>query len=191
MMQEKHSEILPKDVPLPADAFAPIKAAPKPLIVSLQWMAGYCDGEGSIGITQQGTSFRGRVRITNTDLYTLECVQETFGGTISIHGRGTNRIKPSWQWSLNGIRARGLLGKLYRFLITKRRQAKCLIEFYDYKDVTKHPSYQTLYQYKRRMTTLNKRGAKILRNIGRDDLDEAEEARTPAASIPADLASVS
>lgn len=51
--------------------------------LTLQWLAGFFDGEGSITVYSNGSgNFYPKVTITNTYLPTMKAIQAQFGGTL-------------------------------------------------------------------------------------------------------------
>ncbi|WP_267895993.1 LAGLIDADG family homing endonuclease [Stenotrophomonas sp. SAU14A_NAIMI4_8] len=85
----------------------------------MAYLAGYFDGEGSIGIA--GGSLC--VRITNTYKPALERFQQLFGGSVDIHNAGDEKSRLSWVWRTYGKRAEDALAAIEPYLVEKGPQA--------------------------------------------------------------------
>jgi hypothetical protein len=94
-----------------------VPTGPQPTEVA--YLAGFFDGEGSIGIT--GGSLC--ARISNTYRPILERFQKIFGGTISVHSMGDEKSRLSWVWTSYGDTAQTALEILEPYLVEKRTQA--------------------------------------------------------------------
>jgi len=123
----------------------------------LAWLAGFIDGEGSFGFQQIASPrtrpgerdrshkrpyFNPRISVGNTDMPTLEYVQDIASAFHLAHhvylrrnrGLRLNGVEkpPFWQVRAEGIRrCRGWLVHLLPFLYTKRDQAQVMLEFCD------------------------------------------------------------
>ena len=108
--------------------------------ISWQYLAGFLDGEGSIGTTRTGKlrNVVGRVTIANTDHAILELIKSQFGGTITRRERGN---KPGWRpfcsISWTNRSALSLLEGVLPYLILKRAQAELCIQLIRMKDQPK------------------------------------------------------
>ena len=77
------------------------------------YLAGFFDGEGTIGIREHnkpGTvgghdrrtpHYRLVVSITNRDIAVLQWIADIVGGTVHPKSRGSDRWAPAWEWSLS------------------------------------------------------------------------------------------
>jgi hypothetical protein len=109
--------------------------------ISWQYLAGFLDGEGSIGTTRTGKyrNVVGRVTIANTDQRLLELLKTQFGGTISRRAQGS---QPGWKpfasitWTNRG--AQRLLEQVLPYLIAKRPQAELCLQLIRMRDVPKN-----------------------------------------------------
>ncbi len=102
--------------PQPTDPLTPTELA---------YLAGFFDGEGSIG-TAGGSLC---VRITNTYKPTLERYQAAFGGSIDVHNTGDEKTRLSWVWRTYGAKAQAVLEAIEPFLVEKGPQAYLGIHF--------------------------------------------------------------
>ena len=94
-----------------------------PRKLSLQYIAGFFDGEGCVNMARLRSSIFPRVLIVHTDRYILELLQEQFGGDINpVHHRREN-WKPSWIWRLSWKPAVDFLRKIEPYLVVKDQQA--------------------------------------------------------------------
>jgi len=111
----------------------------KPDSYDVGWAAGIMDGEGSIMITrwlnkelrhtQSTPVYRLHVRVCNTDIRMLECLQELFGGRIAPWKTRNVRAKPAAEWVLTNRKAADFLEIVYPYLRVKHEQAKLAILF--------------------------------------------------------------
>lgn len=84
-----------------------------------RYLAGFFDGEGSVGIT--GGSLC--VRVVNSYRPVLERFQRTFGGSIGVHRAGDAKSRLTWVWRIYGADAESALRHLLPHLHEKRAQA--------------------------------------------------------------------
>ena len=104
--------------------------------LSLEYVAGFIDGEGCICTGRTGTrSADGkrllvpRVMIANTDRRVLDLIRSQFGGTIQTVRRPASKPnwKPGYAWRLANSAALDLLERVRPFLIVKAAQADLLL----------------------------------------------------------------
>lgn len=99
--------------------------------LSLQYIAGFFDGEGYVGIhTLKEKYFHVRVIIVNTNLKILQMIQDQFGGTIIQRKRVRNN-KPTYALSFSGSFAKIFLKSILPFLIEKRGQTIIALQLAD------------------------------------------------------------
>ncbi len=123
--------------------------APEP--ISPEYLAGFVDGEGTLGIERinngktrpYGVTFGGtprswyhspehivRVQVSNTNLAGLQAIQAVFGGTLTkmkSYNRPNNRVAYKLTW--NSRRAERLLGIVGPHLVLKRPQYLLLLDY--------------------------------------------------------------
>lgn len=93
------------------------------------WLAGFFDGEGSVGLTSQQHSQWKQPRISLTQkgkigYEVLEHVRSIYGGSISIHVR----TKDVHQWSLAGnISCATFLEDIFPYLKIKQQRAELVL----------------------------------------------------------------
>ena len=137
----------------------------KPREVGISWFAGFFDGEGNVQIARQvrrGThaTYQGRLCVTNTNLYVLQCIHLTYGGSLVRHSTAYGRSRgwrPSWRWTLTGDAAWKLARRMAPYIRVKYPALKLFRRFCAYKN-QRDPNLITLYKYKLRMNRLNRRG---------------------------------
>lgn len=108
------------------------------MAISLEWLAGFVDGEGYIGLAYRSTKNRAtkektlypRLTITNTYLPVLLKIKEEFGGSLKIQSKSkqynkNGRQSYSLAWGPKATRL--LLERLLPFLIVKKEQADLLL----------------------------------------------------------------
>lgn len=107
-------------------------------MTSIEYMAGYFDGEGCIRVTQnkRDNGFGIHVFITNTYYPFLEELSRRFGGKVSRRNVATDRRKEQYQWRIsNKYYALKFLVAINQFLIEKKPQADLAIEFCKLPDI--------------------------------------------------------
>ena len=100
-------------------AFALLAAGVGSPLPDLQYLAGFFDGEGSIGITGESLC----VRVVNTYRPILEKFQSAFGGVVDCHRKGDERSRLTWEWRAYGDTAAAALTALLPLLREKAPQA--------------------------------------------------------------------
>lgn len=95
--------------------------------LTLQWLAGFVDGEGCI--TLYGRHKNPRLIVTNTYLPILKAIQAQYGGSVHSTGAKTPRkcFVIAWQCK----QAIALLKQLTPFLMVKKAQADLAIMGYE------------------------------------------------------------
>jgi hypothetical protein len=101
--------------------------------LQLAYVAGFFDGEGSIGIYRGGGTAGRTLRCQITQNISpqstdpLTACRERWGGSLAVMNR---RLKsPAYNWQVNGPKAMGLLCDLRPFLLLKAAQADVAIEW--------------------------------------------------------------
>ena len=102
-----------------------------PKHISLEWLAGYLDGEGCF-ITKQHTVC---VKVNSCNYDILCSIQDQFGGSITTHGKAKGNSRASWTWAVYGDRAIVLCETLLNHLKEKHVQALALIAWRGTKSV--------------------------------------------------------
>ena len=105
----------------------------KPSKLLLSYLAGFVDGEGSIGINanDRGTSrvcYDSRFVVTNTNKEVLDIFKSVFGGSVGARKKISGR-KPVWTWSTSNKLAVNALRLLRPYLRIKRYQADLIFEW--------------------------------------------------------------
>lgn len=104
------------------------------------YVAGFFDGEGSIGIYPKKSSYKGRAyvtyylrtqlvqkRSTESDLL-LDMLIDKFGGGGSLIPCGEAK-KAAWNWQLSSDKACDFLEKIYPCLLIKKEQARIAMDW--------------------------------------------------------------
>lgn len=97
----------------------------------LEYMAGFFDGEGCIGIgPPRGTTlYVLQVSIANTDKRPLGLFHKVYGGKLLGPLARGERCKPIYHWKAESKKAEQVVADLLPFLIIKRKQAELALEF--------------------------------------------------------------
>jgi hypothetical protein len=102
---------------------------------SIEYLAGYFDGEGTIGIQKRvgskhrsnaTTSYQLTIKVANTYKPMLLEFQQRFGGHIAARGISKQfpNSRPIYDWSVTGDAARAFLVQITPYLLEKRSQAE-------------------------------------------------------------------
>lgn len=101
--------------------------------ITLQWLAGFLDGEGCIalhkGSPSRNASYHPRVTITNIDLSTLKAIQAQYGGSIH-EATKKESARPCWVLIWSTQKALAFLRLISPHLIVKKSQAEVLLSGY-------------------------------------------------------------
>src|SRR5437773_8720684 len=87
------------------------------MTISLDYLAGFFDGEGSVYIAHRHVKLDVAMTVANTNPEPLELIQEAYGGGLSIRNRANEKHKAVWVWTLRGDRAVALLEAILDKLI--------------------------------------------------------------------------
>ena len=101
--------------------------------MELSYLAGFFDGEGSVGIAGESL----QVRVVNSYRPILERFQETFGGVVAVHNKGDEKSRLTWEWRCYGDTAAAALVALLPLLKEKGPQAYLGLH---YRTLAKGPS---------------------------------------------------
>ena len=79
------------------------------------WAAGFFEGEGTVALRS--------VMVAQVDLWPLERLLNTFGGSIGTKPReGKGKRQPCWQWFICGEQGRLFVELIYPHLSPRRRK---------------------------------------------------------------------
>lgn len=109
--------------------------------LSPQYIAGFFDGEGHIGICKGVVKHKNkvyeqiydRVKIDNTKPEVLYMIRDIFGGKVSRKYNGYNK-KDCYTFFVFSYESERFLKTIYPYLHIKRKQAEIMLDFYK----TKH-----------------------------------------------------
>lgn len=101
------------------------EASTSPSVRDLEWAAGFLEGEGSFGLTsptRYGTRGQ-RVSCRQVQKEPVLKLQFLFGGSLCLVTPLTNKlsVRPIWDWTAYGKRARGLMMTLYSLMSEQRK----------------------------------------------------------------------
>lgn len=92
---------------------------------NLLYLAGFFDGEGSIGVSGGSLS----VRVVNSYRPVLDRFATTFGGSVGLHNAGDEKSRMTWVWRAYGETGEKALRALLPHLVEKRAQAYMGLHF--------------------------------------------------------------
>lgn len=105
-------------------------------MASLEYIAGFLDGEGSIQISKGATHRTGkrifylRISVHQVDRRPLDELVERWGGSLRLIEKASRLSKrPIWEWVVSGTTAAKVLSDVRPFLIGKADQAEVALMF--------------------------------------------------------------
>ena len=139
----------------------------------LAYLAGFIDGEGTIGIVSVASHKRYVVQIAacNCNPIPIELLENNFGGKVRLRKWKNENWKPCYEWKLTARKAVAVIKSILPYLLIKGRQAEIAIEAQAFKDlhnaaqirwnpVLKQERTKKLIQLKEECALLNHRGIK-------------------------------
>lgn len=101
------------------------------VVFSLEWLAGFFDGEGSIGVygrnNDKGKKFKYYVLAVSLaqsgKVGKLICdkLQSIYGGSVYLNSKTK---KPQWKWNISADKAQQFLYSIKPYLINKKEEAE-------------------------------------------------------------------
>jgi len=103
-------------------------------MLSVEYMAGFFDGEGTVAVTTRGRE-KGvylRISISNTNQQILHLIKACFGGYLSTPRKKRENWKPSCEWINSGKSAAEFLKLIQPYVILKKGQVALGLEFWEF-----------------------------------------------------------
>lgn len=104
-------------------------------MLSLQYIAGFFDGEGHIRITKTKHKTLPNIykyylviQFTNTHKEVMEKIHQVVGGSLTFN-KGNHGLKPHWRVTLYTNKAYECIKILLPYLVVKKLEAECAIKF--------------------------------------------------------------
>src|SRR6266567_511172 len=106
-------------------------------MVPLEYLAGFVDGEGYLGLARirrrrRSPEYCLRLSIYNTNRTVLEAIQQTTGGTMSAVSQRRAAWKSSYALIWTNASAARVIRKIKPFLLVKSRQCEALLAFHQH-----------------------------------------------------------
>lgn len=108
------------------------------IVTSLQYIAGFFDGEGYIQIAKRspgcgtsGSPYYLVCSMANTHRQVMDEIQKIVGGRVIFHRGGKKQWKPHYRLTLWTQQALAFLKAVQPYLIVKREEADLAISFYE------------------------------------------------------------
>lgn len=100
-------------------------------MLSLEYAAGFFDGEGTISLGRPGNRIELQVHTSNTNIPIIEAWRETFGGGITrLAANSAKNEKAQARWYITGADQQGhFLARLFPFLNVRQRQAQIALHY--------------------------------------------------------------
>lgn len=129
----------------------------------LAWLAGFIDTDGHIGVRRMGTgNFALQLVIGGTHKPSIETCQHMMNSGLYQDNIGSQTHKEGWRTTLSGTRAKGLLERVFPYMVTKKRQAAIALTFPVGNGGHHHPGHPLLKVLQneccKAMSKLNKKG---------------------------------
>lgn len=96
-------------------------------MISLEWLAGFFDGEGYIGIYGRKRNWRLLAGIAQCNKEILTQIQTQFGGCLYAKLRRSVKHNQGWELRWSSQEAATLLKQLFPYLRIKREQAEFVL----------------------------------------------------------------
>ena len=90
--------------------------------ISIEWIAGYIDGEGCFQIRLEGNR-KPYLSLSSANYELLQAIQEQYGGKVYKHSNPTKNTRKSWVWRLDGSVLEDLILQILPHLREKATQA--------------------------------------------------------------------
>lgn len=103
--------------------------------ISRQYIAGFFDGEGCIGLSQSFPAHNIpylRASISNTKPEILWAIAEAYGGNVTLKQKTSSSLpnaKPAYVWQLTNARAERFILSIIPYLVMKRPQAELALAY--------------------------------------------------------------
>lgn len=105
-------------------------------MASIEYIAGFVDGEGSIQISRGTTHYSGkrmyylRLSVHQVDRRPLDVLNERWPGSLRLIRKPSAKQRDIWEWVVSGSTAAKVIGEIRPYLIGKAEQADLALEFY-------------------------------------------------------------
>lgn len=103
-------------------------------MITIEYLAGFVDGEGCISVTKPSPNHKNhgtiRLQLSNTNYDVLSAIQREYGGHLKVSKRQSTKHKAAWQLVWYAKEAIPLLQKLQPHLMVKQKQAILVLNEY-------------------------------------------------------------
>lgn len=102
-------------------------------MLSIEYIAGFFDGEGSVNVGRVGKTWNHfvlNVQVTNNKPAVLDEIHSRWGGSLGLYRRKgpNNNSSPTWMWNITAKNATQFLEELTPHLVLKKEQARLGLE---------------------------------------------------------------
>lgn len=104
-------------------------------MASLEYLAGFIDGEGSIQISRNKVHFSGkriyslRLSVHQIDRRPLDELNVRWPGSLRLHSNRPTNARPIWEYVVTGSTAADVITSIRPFLVSKGEQADLALAF--------------------------------------------------------------
>ena len=162
--------------------------------ITLDYIAGFFDGEGSVGIYRNGQrSWHLRTQLTqNIDRSTtalLSELRQRFGGNLATMRSPIYRASVAYNWQLNGAVAAAFLREVLPYLRLKREQADFAIAWQSIQQKASRDERgrNVAHDHDR---PIDIGAARLLKALKRQDIDEVMAAQADLVDVVHELRQV-
>lgn len=136
---------------------------------STEYLAGFIDGEGCIGIYNKGGAYhQGIVVVEGVDKSPLEHLYERYGGSLRGPVVKQEGYRPIWRWEVRARAAlRRLVSDLEPHLLIKHKQIHVLVDFLRETEKTLPPHTSTCENTLRERKLMLERRLKLVAKMSK------------------------
>jgi hypothetical protein len=160
--------------------------------ISKQYIAGFFDGEGSIGIYGRKNRYNGaclRTQLTQNktqeSLYILSNLKEVYGGNISEQKTLSGGIKYNWQLNPKGVKT--FLEDIEPYLICKKPQAKLALYWLKNKPKIKRDGGGKIVKFSGNEIEFTNKVIKLMKELKAKDIKDVMENQKDLVEIRVEL----
>ena len=160
--------------------------------ITPQYIAGFFDGEGSVGLyhnsgVNMGACLRTQLTQNKTRESTelLSYLRDRYGGNISEQVTGSGFVKYNWQLNPRGIKA--FLEDIGPWLVLKQTQAQLALHWLDNRPLRRRDNHGRALPFTAEERQFTSNVIKLMKLLKRRDLGAAVEAHPNLVGIATEL----